>query len=100
MLLFHLYTTAGLFLLAFALGFAYRSAVRKHSHTEVGHRPKNINTSGRVLRAGIGLVLLIAAMVLNWNPVLILASGLSFFQAVFSWCAYYHLVGKDTCPLE
>lgn len=100
MLLIHIYSAVGLIVLAFALGLAYRSAVRKHAHTEVGHRPKNIDAGGRWMRGGLGAVLLILGVVLDWNPFLIFAAGLCFFQAAFSWCAWYHLIGKDTCPIQ
>lgn len=99
MLFIHIYSAVGLIVLAFALGLAYRSAVRKHAHTDVGHRPKNIGLRDRLVRAGLGVVLLTVGIVWNWNPFCIFIAGICFFQAAFSWCAWYHLIGKDTCPL-
>ena len=61
--------------------------------------PKNINTSGRVIRFSIGILLLIYAYVqMSW-----IALGLAaftFFEALMSWCVFYQLIGKNSCPLD
>jgi multisubunit Na+/H+ antiporter MnhB subunit len=90
-----------MFALAFVFGFAYRWLARKFVKAKPGTRPagKNINTSGRLLRAGIGLALLLLAIFTTWHPLLLFASGFSFFEAIFSWCIYNQLLGKNSCPI-
>lgn len=90
-----------MFALAFVFGFAYRWLVRKLVKAKPGTRPagKNINTSGRLLRAGIGLALLLIAIFTTWHPLLLFASGFCFFEAIFSWCIYNQLLGKNSCPI-
>ena len=60
---------------------------------------KNINTQDRLLRAGIGIVALIAAF---WFKSLILtAIGIfSLYEAFVGWCLFYQIIGKNSCPLE
>ena len=61
--------------------------------------PKNINTKGRLQRAAIGLVLLIAAYWFSsWT--LLIASLFCFFQAIMSWCIWYQIIGKNECPID
>lgn len=90
-----------MFALAFAFGFAYRWLVRKFVKAKPGTRPvsKNINTRDRLLRAGIGLALLLLAIFTTWHPLLLFASGFCFFEALFSWCLFNQLTGKNSCPL-
>jgi Protein of unknown function (DUF2892) len=90
-----------MFILAFALGFLYRYIVRKF-YKGGGNfsAPKNINKKDRIIRAVIGLALLALAITTTWNPILLLASGFCFFEAIFSWCALNQLMGKSTCPIE
>lgn len=64
---------------------------------------KNIGTKDRALRAGMGAVLLLAAVVVESLPlkaVLAIAAFFSIFQAVTSWCALYAILGKNTCPVK
>lgn len=60
---------------------------------------KNINTQGRLLRAGIGVILLGYAWYAgSW---LALAFALfTFYEAFASWCVLYQLLGKNSCPLK
>lgn len=90
-----------MFVLAFLFGFAYRWLVRKLVKAKPGTRPagKNINTADRLLRAGIGLALLLLAIFTTWHPLLLFASGFSFFEALFSWCLFNQLTGKNSCPI-
>lgn len=90
-----------MFVLAFVFGFAYRWLVRKFIKAKPGTHPagKNINTADRLLRAGIGLALLLIAIFTTWHPLLLFASGFCFFEALFSWCIYNQLLGKNSCPI-
>lgn len=90
-----------IFVLAFVFGFAYRWLVRKLVKAKPGQRPagKNINTQGRLLRAGIGVALLLLATFTTWHPLLLFASGFCFFEALFSWCLFDQLTGKNSCPI-
>lgn len=81
------------------VGFIYRALLRRFAKTPARRRVKNIGTMDRVLRFGIGIALLAAALFGSWNPLLLIFAGFSFFEAAFSWCAYYAAIGKNTCPL-
>lgn len=64
---------------------------------------KNIGTFDRVVRLIIGLVLIIAIFFVGNTFVKIILGILgifSFYEALVSWCAFYALIGKRTCPLE
>ena len=58
---------------------------------------KNIGTSDRLIRAGLGMLLLFLAWELgSW-----IALGLAlftFYEAIASWCVIYQLIGKNSCP--
>lgn len=60
---------------------------------------KNIGTLDRLLRLGIGILLLIFAW---WQASWIaLAFALfTFYEALIGWCAFYQLIGKNTCPIN
>lgn len=59
---------------------------------------KNINTTGRIIRGIIGLVLLGAALYFS-NPLLALAGIFSLIEAGSSWCVVNQLLGRNECPL-
>lgn len=59
---------------------------------------KNINTSGRIIRGILGLLLLGAALYFT-NPLLALAGIFSLFEAGSSWCVVNQLLGRNECPL-
>lgn len=60
---------------------------------------KNIGTQDRLIRAGMGLLFLaLAAWFSSW--ILLGLALFSFFEAFASWCLYYQLIGKNTCPLR
>jgi len=88
-----------LFFLAFVFGFVYRALLRKFANTEPYKRHKNIGKNDRLIRASLGIVLIIWAIMTNWNPFLIFFSGFCFFEAIFSWCGFYAAIGKNSCPL-
>jgi hypothetical protein len=60
---------------------------------------KNINLTGRIVRAFIGLVLLIYGIwQMSW---LAIAGALfTFFEAYMSWCILYQFLGINRCPLQ
>ncbi|MCB1114522.1 MAG: DUF2892 domain-containing protein [Chlamydiia bacterium] len=60
---------------------------------------KNIGLKDRILRLGIAVILLI----LSWTYeswILLLISLFTFIEVVFSWCAFYQLIGKNTCDID
>ena len=54
--------------------------------------PKNIDTTGRILRAALGVALFSYAI---WQTswLAFLAALFLFFEASMSWCALRHLLG-------
>lgn len=88
-----------MYVLALMVGLLYRYLVRKFARSENGKVSKNINKRGRVIRLVLGLILLLLAMATTWNPLVIFISGLCIFESIFSWCAFYQLMGKNTCDL-
>jgi Protein of unknown function (DUF2892) len=61
--------------------------------------PKNIDTKGRILRAGLGIgVLLLAWWTKSW--ILLIVGLFSLFEAAMSWCAFYQMLGKNSCPKD
>jgi len=61
---------------------------------------KNIGKTDRLIRLIIGIGLLLWAMLTSWSPLLIFISGFCIFEAVFSWCAFYAAIEKNTCSVE
>ncbi len=89
-----------LYILAFIFGFVYRFIARKLAKSAKGKMVKNINKRGRLIRAGVGIALLLIAMLTTWSPILIFISGFCIFESLFSWCAFNQMIGKNTCPVE
>jgi hypothetical protein len=60
---------------------------------------KNLNTSGRLLRLAIAILFLAYAY---WNGswIALAASLFTAFEALFSWCVLYQLLGKNSCPIH
>ncbi|MBP9841471.1 MAG: DUF2892 domain-containing protein [Simkaniaceae bacterium] len=58
---------------------------------------KNIGNPGRLLRGSIGILLLGYAL---WQGSWIAGFfGLfTLFEAIASWCLFYQLIGKNSCP--
>lgn len=88
-----------MYILAFIFGFVYRYVVRIFTKDSTVKVSKNIGQWDRLVRAMIGLFLLILAITTSWSPILIFFSGFAFFEAIFSWCWLYAALGKNTCPL-
>ncbi len=90
-----------MYVLAFIFGFVLRLVFKKFGKNTAGITgQRNINKRGRLIRAGVGIALLLIAMLTTWSMILIFVSGVVVFQAVFSWCFVYQAMGKNTCPVE
>lgn len=64
---------------------------------------KNIGTPDRLLRFAFAILLATAAYraeSLAWQLFLTAGALFCVFQAVTSWCAFYALIGKNTCPVS
>lgn len=59
---------------------------------------QNIGYIDRVLRVIIGVVLLLLGLS-SKSGFLLLGSLFSFYEAFSSWCLFYQLIGKNTCPI-
>ena len=89
-----------MYVLAGIVGFIYRAVMRRIAKNTPRGSMKNIGTCDRLLRVGIGIVILLWAITTSWNPLLIFLSGFAFFEALFSWCGLYAAFGKNTCPVK
>ncbi len=89
-----------MYILAFIVGFIYRAILKKFAKNSPRGVARNIGKSDRLLRAVIGVALLLWAITTTWSPILIFFSGFAFFEAIFSWCGFYAAMGKNTCPSE
>jgi len=89
-----------MFILAFICGFIYRLLIRKFAKNTARRLPKNIGATDRWLRAIIGIILFVLAIITTWNPIMFFLSGFIFFEAIFSWCGFYAAIGKNSCPLN
>jgi len=88
-----------LYLLSFFFGFLYRFLLKSLARWTIRGASKNISTPDRILRAFLGLSLLIRAIMTSWSPLLIFFSGFCFFEAIWSRCGFYAALGKSSCPL-
>lgn len=64
---------------------------------------KNIGTKDRLIRLAIAIACFVGAFVSTVAALqlFLVAFGLfCVFQATFSWCAWYALLGKNTCPIQ
>ncbi len=89
----------GLYALAFIAGFAYRLIVKRLARSSLRQANHNIRWPDRLLRAAIAIGLLLWAVATSWSPILLFFSGFSLFEAIFSWCALYAAIGKNSCPI-
>lgn len=88
-----------LYILAFIFGLFFQYTLRyffPHSKHRTG---KNIGKSDKVARLVLAVTLLLSALTTTWNPIFIFASGFLFFEVAFSWCGFYAMIGKKTCPM-
>ena len=91
---------ASMYLLAGIVGLAYRTILKRVAKNSPRGVAKNIGKPDRLLRAVIGIALLLWAITTTWSPILIFFSGFAFFEAIFSWCGFYATFGKNTCPVS
>jgi len=90
-----------IYVLAFIFGFIYRFLVRKFAKKSVpGKIVRNIGKSDRILRGVLGIGLFLWAVTTSWSPVTLFISGFCLFEAIFSWCAFYQALGRNTCPIS
>ena len=89
-----------IYLFAFIVGFILRAILKKVAKNSSRGLGKNIDKPGRLLRVAIGVGLLVWAITTTWNPILLFLSGFALFEAIFSWCLFYALLGKKACPLR
>jgi len=64
---------------------------------------KNIGTIDRAVRLIIGLVCLTAVFFVAafWLKVILVLLGIfAIYEALVGWCAFYMLIGRNTCPIE
>jgi len=60
---------------------------------------KNIGLNDRLLRAFFGILLLILAWWLS-SWIILAFAVFCFYEAVASWCAFYQLIGKNSCTIN
>ena len=89
-----------MYILAGIFGLVYRAILKRFAENSPRGLTKNIGKNDRLLRFAIGVGLLIFAILTNWSPVVIFFSGFAIFEAIFSWCGFYAVIGKNTCPIE
>jgi len=89
-----------MFVLAFAVGFAYRFVLRRFAKSTVRGVGKNIYTKDRLVRLAIALALLLFAITTTWSPIILFLAGFSLFEAIFSWCGFYAAIGRNSCPIN
>ncbi len=93
------HTIVIMYILAFIVGFATRAILKKFAKGSPRGVTKNIGKSDRLLRAIIGVGLLLWAITTTWSPILVFFSGFAFFEAIFSWCGFYAAMGKNMCEV-
>lgn len=59
----------------------------------------NIGTNDRIARLVIGVVLISLALI-NKSTFMALGGLFSIYEALSSWCVFYQLLGKNTCPIK
>lgn len=82
-----------------ALKLINKFLIKKISPTQ-NNPHHNIGRKDRIIRLVLGIGLLALAINTTWNPILIFFSGFCMFEALFSWCGFYSLIGRNTCPTE
>lgn len=64
---------------------------------------KNIGTKDRVFRFFIATALFVGIFFVDSSIakiILGLFSIFTFYEVLVGWCAFYALIGKNTCPVE
>ena len=85
--------------LGLLFGFLYRSLLKLFKAKVINIRAKNnIGKFDRAIRYLFALVLLYFGLI-NQSNTLLFFSGFCFFEAIFSWCGFYALLGRNTCEI-
>ena len=64
---------------------------------------KNIGTIDRIVRLIIAIALFVGVFYVPrgyLKIILSLASVFTLYESLFGWCAFYALIGKNTCPIS
>ncbi|MCX6793383.1 MAG: DUF2892 domain-containing protein [Candidatus Falkowbacteria bacterium] len=65
---------------------------------------KNIGKLDRLGRLFLGIVCLIIALLASFSVVVRIIVALvglfTIYEALAGWCAFYALIGKNTCPIK
>jgi len=89
-----------MFGLSFIFGYSYRFVLRKFRAKNISVRAhKNIDTSDRVARFALGIILLILGLY-SWSPFTLFWSGFCFYEGIANWCGFYAILGKNTCSIN
>ncbi len=60
---------------------------------------KNIGCHDRLIRLAMSIILLVAAYwYMSW--ILLVIAAFTFFESFMSWCLFYQLIGKNSCPIN
>lgn len=60
---------------------------------------KNIGKPDRLVRLFFAIVFLLAAYwFASW--LLLIAAAFVFFEVFMSWCLWYQIIGKNSCPID
>src|SRR3990167_211306 len=59
----------------------------------------NIGRKDRIVRFVIGVVLISLALIYK-STFMALGGLFSIYEAFSSWCVFYQLLGRNTCPIE
>jgi hypothetical protein len=59
----------------------------------------NIGRSDRLIRFAIGVIFFIIGFQF-WNIFLLAISGFILFESLWGWCAFYAIIGKNTCKIK
>ncbi len=88
------------YLSAFIVGLLIREFARIFFKVTPRGLRKNIGPADKLVRAVIGLGLLVWAITTTWNPVIIFFSGFFFFEAMFSWSVLYMVLNIVTSEIK
>jgi hypothetical protein len=64
---------------------------------------KNIGTMDRWVRLLIAVALFVGMFFVSQGFIRIIlgiASVFTLYESLFGWCAFYALIGKNTCPIS
>lgn len=84
-----------------SLGWGFGLIYRAIAGTLFQKRSKqrNIGSGGRLLRLFIALFLFTISILTNWSSLFLFFSGFTLYEAIFSWCGFYALIGKSICSV-